>query len=357
LGISDPKIFEIMDEIQILLRFVFATKNRVTLALPSTGMSGMEASVVNLVEPNEEFIVLSSGFFGERMAEIGRRVGAKVTEVRGPWGAAIGPEAVESVLSSSNAKVIGLIHGETSTGALQPVEPITKVARDYGALTIVDTVASLGGVEFRTDDWRADVCYTGSQKCLSAPPGLSPITLSEGAIEKIKNRKTTVPTFCLDLVLLNKYWSEERTYHHTPPSLMLYALREALRIVQEEGLEKRWKRHLRASNILTSRLMEELNLRIFARPEYVLSSVATPMLPDGISDLAVRRDLLYKHGIEVGTGIGQLKGKILRIGIMGENANEQAVSTLVDALSRILSSSPIDSKMQMGGASPHAATR
>jgi alanine-glyoxylate transaminase/serine-glyoxylate transaminase/serine-pyruvate transaminase len=340
LGISDPKLFDVMDEIQDLLRYVFFTKNKVTFPLSSTGMSGMEASVVNLVEPGEEFVVLSSGFFGERMAEIGKRVGAKVIELKGEWGTAIQPEVVEKALSDSKAEVVGLVHGETSTGAVQPVGEITKIASKYDALCIVDTVASLGGVEFKMDAWDVDICYTGSQKCLGAPPGLSPISISDRAFEKISNRRTEIPTFYFDLTLLCKYWSRDRVYHHTPPSLMLYALREALRAIREEGLEEIWKRHLKANRLLHSLFQqrEELRFEMFADPRYSLPTVVTPLLPKGVVDSDVRRELLNEYNIEVGVGVGKMKGKMLRIGVMGENARAEKVTKLVEGLTEVIPS-------------------
>jgi len=335
-GHLDPYFLELMDETMDLLRYVFKTKNRLCIPISGTGSAGMEAAVCNIVERGDEVIVGVNGLFGERMSDVVTRCGGKSIEVKEEWGRAISKEAVEKALSESKAKVVGIVHAETSTGVLQPLNEISKLAKEYGALLLVDTVTSLGGCELNVDDLGIDICYSGTQKCLNCPPGLAPITYNEKAMDLVRNRKTKVQSWYLDLSLIEKYWSEGRVYHHTAPVSMIYGLREALRIIREEGLEKRWERHRRNSLALI-RGIEAMGLKMHP-PEHRAPSLNSIAIPNGVPDLDVRKMLLNDFNIEIGGGLGVLKGKIWRVGLMGLNSNERNVMVFLDALGRILKS-------------------
>jgi alanine-glyoxylate transaminase/serine-glyoxylate transaminase/serine-pyruvate transaminase len=334
-GYMDPYYLQAMDETGELLRYLFRTENKLTFAVPGTGMAGMEAAICNILEAGDELVVGVNGFFSERMCEIASRIGGKTVKVMGEWGEIVAKEAVEEALRSSDAKAIAVVQGETSTGVLQPIEELSKLAREYDALLIVDAVTSLGGCELNVDAWSVDVCFSASQKCLNCPPGLAPITLSESALNVIMNRKIKVPSFYLDLPLIYKYWSDERVYHHTGPVSMVYALREALRIVREEGIEARWARHGRNSRAFISGI-EALGMGMHAQEGHRLPSLNTVKVPEGVSDLNVRRMLLEDFKIEVGAGLGALKGKIWRVGLMGLNSSERNVIIVLEALERAL---------------------
>ncbi|MEM2082532.1 MAG: alanine--glyoxylate aminotransferase family protein [Candidatus Bathyarchaeia archaeon] len=333
-GHLDPYFMELMDEVMELLREVFATKNKVCFPISGTGMAGMEAAIVNLVQPGDEVIVGSNGFFGQRMAEIVRRCQGKPIEVFEEWGRAINPEKVEEALSSSKANLVCVVHAETSTGVLQPLDRMAKMVRAHDALLLVDAVTSLSGCELKIDEMGIDVCYSGSQKCLNCPPGLAPITFNERAMERVRHRRTKVQSWYLDVSLIEQYWSEGRAYHHTAPISMIYALREALRIVAEEGLEARWARHKRNRDALI-RGIEEMGLRMFP-PENRCPSLNAISVPEGVEDAMVRRFLLDRFNMEIGSGLGPLKGKIWRVGLMGINSSEQNVILFLGALERAL---------------------
>ncbi|MFQ6094563.1 MAG: pyridoxal-phosphate-dependent aminotransferase family protein, partial [Candidatus Bathyarchaeia archaeon] len=334
-GHLDPYFSEIMGETVELLRYAFKTDNRITMPISGTGTAGMEAAICNIVERGDEVVVCVNGFFGERISEIVRRCGGECIEVKEEWGKIISREAVEEALSNSNAEVVTIVHGETSTGILQPLEEITKVVHEYGALLAVDAVTSLGGCELDVGGLGIDICYSASQKCLNCPPGLSPITVSGKAMEKIRNRKTKVQSWYLDLSLIEKYWLENnRVYHHTAPILLVYALREALRLLQEERLETRWERHRRNSLALISGV-EALGLRMHPK-EHRCPALNAVSIPDGIQDINVRRTLLNDFGITVSGGLGALKGKVWRIGLMGINSTERNVIFVLEALERAL---------------------
>ncbi len=333
-GHLDPYFLELMDETMELLRYVFKTRNRLCIPISGTGSAGMEAAVCNVVERGDEVIVGVNGLFGERMSDVVTRCGGKSIEVKEEWGRVISKEAVEKALSESNAKVVGIVHAETSTGILQPLKEISKVVKEYGALLLVDTVTSLGGCELDVDALGIDICYSGTQKCLNCPPGLAPITFNERAMDIVRNRKTKVQSWYLDLSLIEKYWSEGRLYHHTAPISMIYGLREALRIIHEEGLEKRWERHKRNSLALISGI-EAMGLKMHP-PKNRAPSLNSIAIPNGVPDLDVRKTLLNKFNIEIGGGLGVLKGKIWRVGLMGLNSNERNVMLVLDALGRIL---------------------
>jgi alanine-glyoxylate transaminase / serine-glyoxylate transaminase / serine-pyruvate transaminase len=336
LGHLDPAFLALMNDIQTLSRLVFQTKNRFTIALSGTGSAGMEASIVNIVEPGDAVIVGVNGVFGTRLATIVERCGGKAIRVEAPWGQIIEPEAIELVLRRSGpVKAVAIVHAETSTGVWQPLEPIARICRDRDTLFVVDAVTSLGGVPVEIDRWGIDVCYSATQKCLSCPPGLSPLTLSERAMATIKARRSPCQSWYLDMALIADYWSEgTRAYHHTAPISMLYALREALRLVEEERLPARFVRHQLNSEALTAGLTE------LGLPPLPLAGQRLPMLtcvtvPSHIPESEIRANLLSTYGIEIGGGLGPLKGKVWRIGLMGESSTEAHVLTLLNALEEI----------------------
>nr|MDO8082217.1 alanine--glyoxylate aminotransferase family protein [Candidatus Freyarchaeota archaeon] len=333
-GHLDPYFLEIMDEVMELLRYVFKTENRLTLPISGTGSAGMEACLVNLVGEGDEVVVGVNGFFGQRMSEIVKRCGGTPIEVKEPWGRALKAESVEKALANSNARVVAVVHAETSTGVLQPLKEISKLAKKYDALFLADTVTSLGGVDLKIDQYGVDISYSGSQKCLNCPPGLSPVTLNEKTVEFVKDREGKIQSWYLDLNLIEKYWEEGRVYHHTAPISMVYALREALRIVYEDGLEKRWAQHLKACDALIKGL-NAMGLEILPT-ENNLPSLTAVKIPEGVTDINVRKTLLNDFNIEIGGGLGELKGKIWRTGLMGINACERNVILVLEALERAL---------------------
>jgi alanine-glyoxylate transaminase/serine-glyoxylate transaminase/serine-pyruvate transaminase len=296
----------------------------------------MEASIANLIEPGDRMVACACGYFGARLADMARRAGAEVVLVEAPWGSPVDPERVRAALSAKRAKAVAVVHAETSTGVLQPLEEIARIARQHEALLIVDTVASLGGVPVEVDALGIDLAYSGSQKCLSAPPGLAPLTASDRAREAIWSRESPSSSWYLDLMLLDRYWSgKERAYHHTAPIPLIYALHEALRLTLEEGLERRWARHLKARQALADG-MDQLGLDSFIVPEHRLPTVTAIRVPKDVDDKATRRLLLEEDGIEIAGGLGPLAGKIWRVGLMGHGARVENVSRLVAALKRIL---------------------
>ncbi len=336
LGHLDPDFLRAMDECRVMLREVLQTANEVTLATPGTGTSGMEAAVMNLVEPGDRVVVGICGYFGERIAQMAERAGAAVTRVESPWGEPADAAVVEAaVRAAGSVKLVAIVHAETSTGAETPVEPFARVAREAGALLLVDCVTSLGGVPVRADAWGADAVYSGTQKCLSAPPGMAPITLSPRAWDAVRRRETPCNSWYLDLQLLEAYWDERRVYHHTAPISMVYALHEALSLVLEEGLEARWARHERHGRALQAGL-EAMGLALHAKAGYRLPVLTTVRIPEGVDDLAVRGALLRRFGIEVGGGLGELKGKVWRVGLMGESSTPGNVLFFLNALGKLL---------------------
>jgi len=336
IGHLDPRFLEILNELRAMLQAVFRTENELTLAVSGTGSAGMEACVVNLIEPGDRMLVCVNGVFGGRMADVAERAGAEVVTISRPWGEVFTAEDVEKAFAESGPfKVAGIVHAETSTGAAQPIAPVSEVVHDNGALLLVDAVTSLGGMEVSVDEWKIDACYSGTQKCLSCPPGLAPVTFSPAAAEVITGRETKVRSWYLDISMVMKYWGSERLYHHTAPVNMIYGLHEALRIVLEEGLEARWKRHLSVHKALKSGL-EDLGLRYLADAEHQLPMLNAVATPEGIDEGAVRKALLEKHSIEIGGGLGDFKGKAWRVGIMGESATERHASALICALRELL---------------------
>jgi alanine-glyoxylate transaminase/serine-glyoxylate transaminase/serine-pyruvate transaminase len=340
LGHLDPEYLVIMDETRELTRAVFRTKNELTLAVSGTGSAGMEACVVNLIEPGDEMIVGVNGVFGTRMRDVAQRAGATVHAIEAEWGTIIEPQQVADALRAHpRTKVLGIVHAETSTGAHQPLEEISKLVHDAGALLLVDTVTSLGGHDVRVDEWRIDACYSGTQKCLSCPPGLSPVTFSPAAVEVIDRRKTKVQSWYLDMTLVRQYWGQERFYHHTAPINMTYALREALRIILEEGLDPRIARHALHHRALRAGLAA---MGIDYIPKYSLATLNAITIPASgtgaapVDDLKVRKRLLAEYGIEIGAGLGPFKGKAWRIGLMGHSSTRRNVTLCLAALEAIL---------------------
>ena len=335
-GHLDPAFLSIMDDTMGLLRAVFKTENRLTIPISGTGSAGMEAALGNMIEPGDTVVIGVNGLFGERMSDVSSRYGAQVISVPGDWGRPLDPGPFKKVLASQKrVKLVAVVHGETSTGVRQPVEEIGSIAKQHDALFLVDTVTSLAGVDVRVDDWGIDICYSGTQKCLSCPPGLAPITLSDAAVKVLTSRRSKVQSWYLDLTMIQKYWGSDRVYHHTAPISMVYALREALRLVVEEGLEKRFARHHRNSEALRFGV-KALGLKLLVPPGFELDPLTTVLLPDGVQDLPVRQTLLNEFGIEVGGGLGPLKGKVWRIGLMGHSSTPGNVFTLLSALERVL---------------------
>ncbi len=337
LGHLDPKFLEIMNEVQAQLRAVLRTENAFTIAVSGTGSAGMEAALVNLLEPGDTAVVVVSGVFGGRMADIVGRCGAKLVKIEIPWGEVCDPARIEAALKQEGkVKVVALVHAETSTGAHQPLEGLGQLCHDHGAMLVLDAVTSLGGMPVEVDAWGVDACYSGTQKCLSCPPGLAPLTLSPRALEAVKARKTKVQSWYLDAGMVADYWAEgKRVYHHTAPISMVYALREALRLVLEEGLEPRFARHRRHSAALMAGLAA-LGCEPQAQEGHRLPSLNCVRTPAGVDEAAVRKSLLADHSIEIGGGLGPLAGKVWRVGLMGESARQENVLAVLAAIEQAM---------------------
>ncbi len=336
LGHLDPVFLALMNEIQALLRATFHTQNEFTIALSGTGSAGMEAVITNLIEPGDRAIVGVNGVFGSRLATMIERSGGIPIRIEAPWGATIPIEALEQELArSAPVKALVLVHAETSTGALQPLEDVGALCRTHDALFIVDAVTSLGGIPVEVDTWGIDACYSGTQKCLSCPPGLAPLTVSPRGMGAIRQRHAPCHSWYLDLSLIADYWNDHnRAYHHTAPISMLYGLREALRLVHEEGLPARVARHQINSDALMAGL-RTLGLNPLPSPGHRLPMLNCVTLPDGIDEATVRTQLLQQYGIEIGGGLGPLRGRVWRIGLMGESCRQAHVLTLLNALEEI----------------------
>ncbi|MDT3281100.1 pyridoxal-phosphate-dependent aminotransferase family protein [Shewanella scandinavica] len=339
IGHLDPLFVGMMDELKSLIQYAFQTKNEMTMAVSAPGSAGMETCFVNLVEPGEKVIVCRNGVFGERMRQNVERVGAIAVLVDNEWGAPVDPAAVEAALKANpDAKFLAFVHAETSTGALSDAKTLCALAKQYGCLSIVDAVTSLGGVELRVDEWGIDAIYSGSQKCLSCVPGLSPVSFSSAAVEKLKNRKTPVQSWFLDQSLVMAYWTSaggKRSYHHTAPVNALYALHESLRILAAEGLENAWQRHHEMHLVLRAGL-EKLGLNFVVAEDYRLPQLNTVYIPAGVDDAAVRTRLLKDYNLEIGAGLGALAGKAWRIGLMGFGARRENVALCLRALEEVL---------------------
>ncbi len=335
-GHLDPDFLTIMNETKVMLKEIFQTENEFTIALSGTGSAGMEACLVNLLEPGDKAIVCVNGLFGERMVEIVKRCQAEPIMVESEWGTIIKPEQVKEVLKrTGKIKLIAIVHAETSTGVCQPLEEISLLAKEADALFVVDTVTSLAGIPVKVDEWQIDATYSGTLKCLSCPPGLSPVSFSENAFSIINDRKHKIQSWYLDVQLLRNYWGKERFYHHTAPISMGYALREALRLVLEEGLENRFARHKLHSKALVAGL-EAMGLKMLVSASYRLPELNAVYIPEGINDATVRSTLLNGYGIEIGGGLGKFKGKVWRIGLMGYSSKKENVMLFLSALEDIL---------------------
>ncbi len=334
-GHMDPEFIELMEEVKTLLRAVFQTENEMTFPVSGTGSAGMETCMVNLLEPGDEILVCINGVFGMRMAEVAKRCGANVHTVETEWGKVFEAGQIEEALSGINPAVVAAVHAETSTGACQPLKPIAGLAHEAGALFLADTVTSLGGMPVELDANGVDAAYSGTQKCLSCPPGLAPVSFSEKAMSKIAERETPVRSWYLDVTLLNQYWGSERVYHHTAPITMNYALREALRLVAEEGLEARFARHCRMSEALGAGL-DALGLGLISQEGHRLPMMNTVTVPEGADPALVQKRLLSDYKIEVLGGLGPLAGKIWRVGLMGHSCQIENVLVFLSALEEIL---------------------
>jgi alanine-glyoxylate transaminase / serine-glyoxylate transaminase / serine-pyruvate transaminase len=353
-GHLDPWFLEMMGDLQVMLRQVFQTQNRITYPISASGSGGIEAAVCNPLEEGDECIVCSNGMFSERMAVIADRTAAKVIRVTAPLGHPVDAEDVRRAGKGRKIKFVGLAHGETSTGVVQPLAPYRKVADELGALLVVDTVATLAGIPLNVDREHIDICFSGSQKALSAPPGMAPITVNSRVEDVIRSRKRPVQSWYFDLTPAMDYWGKERTYHHTPPISLIYGMREALRLVLEEGLEARWQRHLHNQQALLAGL-EAMGLELFvADPADRLVTVTAVKIPSGIDDKKVRNQLLDEFNIEIAGGIGPTKGQIWRIGLMGYSSQKQNVLLVLSALEKVL----LDQDFRLeAGAGPGAAVQ
>ena len=334
LGHLDPIFLQCMDDVQALLRYVFETENRVTIPISATGSAGMEAALANSIEPDDQVIVCINGVFGQRMLDIVERAGGKPIVVEAAWGEAFKLDVLEAALNSAHPCALAIVHAETSTGVLQDLSGLAEMVHHRGALLIVDAVTSLGGHPVGVDRNEIDICYSGTQKCLGAPPGLSPVTFSERALDRIRSRRSKVQSWYLDITMVERYWGEDRTYHHTAPISMNYALREGLRIVHEEGLEARWRRHELNHRALVAGV-EAMGLRMPVAPGQRLWSLNAISVPDAVDDVRVRTRLL-EDNIEIGGGLGPLKGRIWRIGLMGSGSSRENVLLVLEGLRRAL---------------------
>ncbi len=335
IGYMDPVYLKVLDRIGELLPPVFGRTGGITNAMPGTGSSGMEAAVANLLEPGDPVLVCVHGYFGDRVRQMAERQEADVTVIEAEWGTPTDPQQVEAELKKKSYKLITVVHAETSTGVLQPMDDIARLAKEYGAMLLLDTVSSLGGIEIKVDEWGVDACFSCSQKCIGTPPGLSPITFSDRAVDMVKNRNTAVRSWYLDLSLIEKYWGKDRVYHHTSSSTLNYALLEALLLIHEEGLQERYTRHYKNHKALVAGV-EALGLKMLVDPQYRLPTLNTVVIPEGIDDLKLRRYLLEKFKLDIGGGFGRLAGKVWRVGLMGYSSSADNVLFFIPAISRAL---------------------
>ncbi len=345
IGHLDPYFLTVMNETQSLLRYLFQTNNLFTIPVSGTGSAGMETCLGNLIEPDDEVVVCVNGVFGTRMADIVSRVGGKLIRVDGEWGRAVAPEAVQDAVRRCNPKVVAVVHAETSTGVFQPLEDLADISHNVGALFVVDAVTSLGGMDVALDRMNIDAAYSGTQKCISCPPGLSPISFSAASIRTLEERKTPVMSWYLDMSMVRDYWGEQRKYHHTAPINMIYAFRESLRIIAEEGLETRIQRHALNHRALVAGI-ETMGLSMLVPESERLTMLNAICIPDGVNDLKIRKTLLNEFGIEIGAGLGALSGKIWRVGLMGHSSRRRNVLLFLAALETVLKAENI--KIQPG---------
>ncbi len=334
-GHLDPTFIDLMNEVQELLRYGFQTDNTLTIPVSGTGSAAMEATLANMVEPGDRVVVGVNGYFGHRLIDMAQRYGAEVAAIHRPWGEVFTLAELRTALETHRPVILALVHAETSTGACQPLDGVGDLCREFDCLLLVDTVTSLGGVPLGVDAWKVDLAYSGSQKALSCPPGIAPLTVGDRAIAKLQARRTPVANWYLDLSLVSRYWGRDRTYHHTAPINMNYALREALSLVAEEGLAERWQRHRDNAQLLWDGLAD-LGLGCAVAIEHRLPTLTTVQVPDGVDAKAVARQLLTDYNIEIGGGLGELAGQVWRIGLMGFNSRRETVITLLGALAQVL---------------------
>ncbi len=334
-GHLDPYYLQVMNDLQEMLRGLFRTQNEMTMAISATGSAGMETTIVNLVEPGDSVLICINGVFGMRMADVAERAGAQVTKLERPWGEVFQADELAEAIKACRPKIVGIVMAETSTGAWQPIEEISRVVHEHDALLLVDAVTSLGGVPVEVDAWDIDAIYSGSQKCLSCPPGLAPVSFGPRAMEIIQNRTHKVQSWYLDVSMLANYWGTTRAYHHTAPINMTYALYEALRIIHEEGLDACHERHARNHQALKAGLAA-LDIRYSAEEGYQLPMLNAVHIPDGIDDGNTRKQLLERFNIEIGGGLGAFQGKVWRIGLMGYASRQENVLSFLEALETLL---------------------
>lgn len=335
LGHLDPDFLQIMDETQVLLRALFNTQNAMTFPVSGTGSAGMECCMVNVLEPGDRVVVAQNGVFGGRMADIARRQGAEVVVVESPWGEVNDVQRVIDAIDGKPTKLVGVVHAETSTGVCQPLAELSAAAKAVDALFLVDCVTSLGGMPVDLDAWGVDLAYSGTQKCLSCPPGLAPVSFSERAVDVLRKRKTPVSSWYLDVTMLLNYWGGERAYHHTAPINMLYGLREALLLILREGTDQVWQRHQDNHKALVAGV-EAMGLKMLVEAVHRLPMLNTITIPAGVNDGAVRATLLNDYNIEIGGGLGALKGKVWRVGLMGHACRRENVMLFLAALEATL---------------------
>ncbi|MGD8989926.1 MAG: alanine--glyoxylate aminotransferase family protein [Desulfobacterales bacterium] len=336
IGHMDPAYFKTLDRIADQLRRLFQTQNRLTQATPGTGTSGMEACVANLIEPGDPILICVHGYFGDRLRQMAERQEADVTVIEGEWGRPTDPQRVKEAFQNKAYKLIALVHAETSTGVRQPMDDIVRLAEEHGTMVMLDTVTSLGGVEIKVDDWGLDAAYSCSQKCIGAPPGLAPVTFSDRAVEAARNRKHPIRSWYLDINLLDQYWgSAPRVYHHTSSSTLNYALLEALLLIEEEGLQNRFERHIKNHRALVAGV-EAMGLEMLVEPEHRLPTLNTIRVPDGVDEAKVRSYLLQTFNLEIGAGLGALAGRVWRVGLMGYSSSAENVLFFLSAISRAL---------------------
>ncbi len=336
IGHLDPAFLVIMDEVREGLRNLFRTANNLTFPISGTGSAGMEACLANLIESGDKVLVLVNGFFGDRMVQMAERLGADVVTVKQEWGTAFDLETVRRAVKKNRPKLVCLVHAETSTGVLQPVEEIARCVREHDALLLLDTVTSLGGVPVLIDQWGIDASYSATQKCVGAPPGLAPVTFNNRAVNALKRRQHLPVSWYFDALLVRGYWGDERAYHHTAPINMVFALREALRLIDEEGLEKRWERH-RVNGLALAAGLEAMGLRLLVtEPTHRLPVLTTAVVPDGVDEALFRGRLLNEFHLEIGAGLGPLKGRVWRFGLMGSSSQKRHVLLALAALGTVL---------------------
>jgi alanine-glyoxylate transaminase / serine-glyoxylate transaminase / serine-pyruvate transaminase len=335
IGHLDPAFVTLMEEIQSLLRYIWQTENQLTLAVSGTGSAAMGAALANVTEPGDVVLVGVAGYFGNRLVDMAGRCRADVRTITQPWGEVFQLEELRNALSTHRPAILALVHAETSTGARQPLEGVGELCREFGCLLLVDTVTSLGCMPVFLDQWGVDIAYSASQKGLACPPGASPFTISSRALEKVARRKNKVENWYLDMTLLSRYWGSDRVYHHTAPINMYYALREALRLISEEGLATCWHRHQENAEYLWN-CLEDVGLSLHVDREFRLPTLTTVCIPEGVDGKAIVQQLLMKYGVEIGEGLGELEGKVWRVGLMGFNSRKENVDTLIDALCKVL---------------------